>query len=210
MPQRKMQRVPPGRRGIERLVAKRSPSVFGIRRLMREVHGFLTPVSMEGRTFKRATAMRMLFERNRDMGAEELAAKRKIFVPGRKNGPMPMGKKRISPIWGCHSECLVMYEALRELGKKRGIDLKPELVRKVYYLKEDNKTLRRPHTEVLFELEGRKYVADPFNQTLMPAKREDLAAPRIKPEPISRKKYFEEMNRENVEEEFPLGVGGNP
>ena len=199
-----------GRAGVHRLVERRNPNILGIRRIMKEVHGFMTPVSMEGRSVKRAKAMQLIFERHRDAGAEELAAKRKIYVPGRKGGPMPVGRTKVSPIWGCHSECLVVYDALKELGGRHGIDFKPELVRKVYYLREGQRTLRRPHTEIIFELGGKKYIADPFNESLRLARPEDLKAPRISPEPISKRKYFEEMARDKPEEEFPLGIGGNP
>jgi hypothetical protein len=209
------------RTGIPRLIVNRKPTLKDINAIMLEISNFLSPFSIRNRTIQRAKAMKKVFQREMDLRPEELAAKRKIKVPGSRNKISPRGKNKLTPIWGCHSECLIMHRALKALEKEHGIKLNPRLVlRKYTTVNVKGQTITYPHTELLFNLNGNLYRADPFNEVISKVSKSELkdAVP-LAPKQISFTEFKRlkggrayqplrnpESNEKAPVEEWPLGI----
>jgi hypothetical protein len=174
----KRKSVIPTRGGIIKLIKNTGPSKDSLITLLQEINGFIKPIdARHGKpsSINRTDAILNIFERQRMEDGVTLARKRRIFVPGIKNGVDPRGRKNLTPLWGCHQACLVLYESLIELGKKFSVDLKPVIVRTIISSKtEKGKTILRPHTFVYFVFKGRTLCADPFNETIRLVKKKEL------------------------------------
>ena len=181
------------RTAIPKLVLKVGANSSGIKRLFNFSYKTLKPVSLQGRSEKRIKQMKEVFKKDRLLTGEEAARKKRIFTEGR---PIESKYKRkgLTPIWGCHTQCLVFYESLKELEKTRGIRLNPKIYRTLNISVEENGVRKElPHSFVVYEFEGKKYFADPFTNELRLATKEDLkGAKEIPPKPISYEKYKKE------------------
>jgi len=172
---RKLIRKKPTRSGIPQLVKNRTPTIKDINSLMLEVSGFLSPFSIARRSLPRREKMRKIFVRTLESTGEELSAKRKIIVPGSRKPISPRGKNNLTPVWGCSSECLIIQRALKAMEKEHNIKLNPRLIMRRFIHKDlRGKDTNYPHMELLFDLNGKTWRMDPFNETLEQVNEKEL------------------------------------
>ncbi|MFA6065006.1 MAG: hypothetical protein WCW44_01700 [archaeon] len=195
---RKKKSIPPITKpvGLERVLSNYPPTRQGIKQIMLKISSSLTPVLIRQpkNSVARQDLMMGVVERQRLLDGRTLARKNRIFVPGVKEGASPRGKNALTPLWGCHQECLVMYEAIIELGKRHGINFNARLVRKMHSTVRRNGTRNlRPHTELFFEIDGKTYSADPFNEKMRLVDKKELRKTKvIRPVPISYEEFVAE------------------
>jgi len=177
-----------------KILSKIGANTLGIKRLFNFSYKTLKPVSLEGRTEKRIEQMKNVFKRNRLMSGKEAIKKQRIFTEGRKEIKSNYSRKGLTPIWGCHTQCLVFYELLKELEKKHKLKLNPKIYRtKHISVQENGERKETPHSFVYYEFDRKKYFADPFIGELRLITKKDLeTAKQIPPKPISYEKYIKE------------------
>lgn len=179
---------------MAQLISKTGATARGIKRLFNFSYSMLKPVSLNKRSTKRVALMREVFKRDRLLSGKQAVRRGRIFVEGREYLSSDYTRNGLTPVWGCHTQCLAFYEMLKELERKRGISLSPTIFRKdqkFVGLHDEMKII--PHSFVVYEFEGKKYFADPFSNELRILTEEDmLDAKKVPPRPISFQKYKSE------------------
>jgi len=185
----------PRNNGLARLVQGRRPNLAGINSIMQEIRGFIVPVEIlkVPRAEQRKLIRHLKEEKSKYSGAA-LARKRKIVVPAQFN---PKTQKYVLA-WGCYQESSILQTALEELARRTQTRLNPRMVL-------FKRTKGNPHITVFFELKGKTYEADAFNNTIKIA---DVLTQREAITLGKRILTFEELKayRQKPAEDYPVGI----